>query len=158
MKVKRFSKTCQPNRRFPEKGHHWSSSINLSESFELFLWVDWVGSYKLSNVTKLIVIFKLYHSLWSNQYIFTCCHDWIDWFGMSRVQVWSRSQATSEFGEMRSLTQPRGEQLRHPALGGCPCRLGTFTPLSASLHSLAGKALGKNKGAPNWGKRPIIKA
>ena len=75
-----------------------SSLLDLIESFELFLWVFlWVPT----NMTELVhmylvtwlnwLIYSIYtDSWWLNQYIFTFCLDWIDWFGMSRIQVWLR--------------------------------------------------------------------
>ena len=61
--------------------------IDLIESFELF-W-DLIESVHTYLVTWLNwLIYSSYtDSRWLNQYIFTFCHDWNDWFGKSRIQV-----------------------------------------------------------------------
>ena len=84
-----FSKKGQRNRRFSRKGQHvcwvdWlirlkhlSQSFDLIESIHMYL-VTWLNWLIYSSYTD---------SWWLNQYIFTFCHDWVDWFGMSRIQV-----------------------------------------------------------------------
>ena len=45
---------------FLEKGQQYNELIDLIESFEIFLWVDWVCSHVLSSMMEWIDIFKLY--------------------------------------------------------------------------------------------------
>ena len=80
----------QRNRRFYEKGQHiywvdwliWlnhlSYSCELIESVDMSL-VTWLNWLTYSSYTD---------SWWLNQYIFTFYHDWIDCFGISRIQFW----------------------------------------------------------------------
>ena len=60
--------------------------INI-ESFELSSSADWVDAYVFAKTIELIQILKLTDSLWVNRYIFTFSCDWMDWFGMSRIQI-----------------------------------------------------------------------
>ena len=39
--------------------------IDLIESFESFLWRDWVDSYALSSMIEFIGIFKFYRFMWA---------------------------------------------------------------------------------------------
>ena len=62
-KSKAFQKKVNEIEGLPKQCQHryiLSWSIDLIQSLELFLWVDWVGSYVLSNMIEFINIFKLY--------------------------------------------------------------------------------------------------
>ena len=63
--------------------NHLSYSCQLLESVHMSL-VTWLNWLIYSSFTD---------SRWLNQFIFTFCHGWIDWFGMSQIWVWHRVES-----------------------------------------------------------------
>ena len=72
--------------------NHLVHSFDLIESINMYF-VTWLNWLVYSSYTD---------SLWLNQYIFTFYHDWIDWFGMSRIQV-SLHFPSQNFGRLKSF-------------------------------------------------------
>ena len=80
---------------------------NVQQHIELIDWFDWIIWF----IIELIESVHLYLATWLNwliyssytdswclaQYVFTFCHDWVDWFGMSRIQVCSHHVCNQTF-------------------------------------------------------------
>ena len=72
---------------FPKNQHiYWVDW--LIKSFESILWLESICMYLVAWLNGLV--YSSYaNTWWLNQFIFTFCHDWVDWFGMSHIQVCS---------------------------------------------------------------------
>ena len=86
-KMKLFPKNVNEIEYFPKTSayrmswliglNHLSHSFDLIESIHMYL-VTWLNWLVYSSYTD---------SWWLEQFIVTFYHDWVDWFGMSRIQV-----------------------------------------------------------------------
>ena len=98
--IEGFRKMVDEIEGFPKKINNTSGwLIGLIESFELFLWVDWVGSYVLSNMLNWLIYASYTDSWWLNQYIFT--YSVIAWIDLAWVVY--KSKFSTHLSERDSL-------------------------------------------------------